>query len=151
MVRSRAAAFAATVLAFASAAISLYWLLGGNTGLRSVGGSVERMARARSALALAALAAVVVAKCVAGAVAVRLARLTPAPWQLRRLAVVGGTLLALYGHVLVVAGALALSGVVDATGADRYALRWHVGLWDLWFAIWGLALAVAGRLARRPG
>ena len=39
------------------------------------------------------------------------------------------------------------AGVIHPSGSvDRTALRWHVGLWDLWFLVWGilLALAVAG-------
>jgi hypothetical protein len=26
---------------------------------------------------------------------------------------------------------------------DRTALRWHVGVWDLWFLAWGIFLALA--------
>jgi len=33
--------------------------------------------------------------------------------------------------------------------ADERALRWHVMLWDPWFFVWGLALAVAGMSVRR--
>jgi hypothetical protein len=37
-----------------------------------------------------------------------------------------------------------LTGVLDSGGpVDRRALSWHVLLWDLWFLLWGLALAVA--------
>ena len=37
-----------------------------------------------------------------------------------------------------------LTGVLDPGGpVDRRALRWHVLLWDLWFLLWGVALAVA--------
>jgi hypothetical protein len=41
-------------------------------------------------------------------------------------------------------GALALTGVPEPDGpVDRRALRWHVLLWDAWFLLWDLALAVA--------
>ena len=30
-----------------------------------------------------------------------------------------------------------------AGGVDRTALRWHVGVWDLWFLVWGILLALA--------
>jgi hypothetical protein len=58
--------------------------------------------------------------------------------------------LALYGGVLVVAGALVLAGAIDASGdVDEHALRWHVFFWDLWFLVWGVALALAARAVRR--
>ena len=44
----------------------------------------------------------------------------------------------------VAAGALVLSGVLHPSGSvDRMALRWHAGVWDLWFLVWGILLAVA--------
>ncbi|HYM53546.1 MAG TPA: hypothetical protein VEW45_08770 [Candidatus Dormibacteraeota bacterium] len=40
--------------------------------------------------------------------------------------------------------------MINSTGeVDTYALRWHAFLWDLWFLIWGLALAAAGLRARQ--
>ena len=49
-----------------------------------------------------------------------------------------------YGGVLVVVGALVLTGVISPSGpVDRTALRWHVLVWDLWFLVWGLLLGVA--------
>ncbi len=66
------------------------------------------------------------------------------------LAAVGGTLLALYGGVLVLVGALVLADVIVPDGeVDERTLRWHVLVWDLWFVVWGVALAVAGVRARR--
>jgi hypothetical protein len=43
------------VLAFASAWVTAYWLLGGTLGLDTVGGEIEEQARERSTLALAGL------------------------------------------------------------------------------------------------
>jgi hypothetical protein len=55
-------------------------------------------------------------------------------------------LLALYGGVLVLVGALVLAGAIGpAEPVDEHALRWHVFVWDLWFLLWGMALAFAGR------
>jgi len=37
----------------------------------------------------------------------------------------------------VLLGALVLSAVIHPAGSvDRTALRWHVGVWDLWFLVW---------------
>jgi hypothetical protein len=36
----------------------------------------------------------------------------------------------------VLLGALVLSAVIHPAGSvDRTALRWHVGVWDLWFLV----------------
>lgn len=144
--RAAPAALVAAALAFASAAVSLYWTLGGTALLDTVGGTFEELARERSAGALALGAVVVVAKVGAGLVALALRR------PRRRLAVLalaGGVLVALYGGVLVCVGALVLAGViVPSEPVDRYALRWHVFVWDLWFVVWGIALALAANRAR---
>jgi hypothetical protein len=140
----RSAALAAAALAFASAAVSLYWTLGGTGLLDTVGGEIERLARERSAAAIAVVGATAVAKLLAGALALALLRSDRRP--LFRAAIGGGALLALYGGVLVVAGALVLAGAIDSSEpVDEYALRWHVFLWDIWFLVWGAALALAGR------
>lgn len=144
----RPAAGLAAALAFASAAVTLYWTLGGTALLDTVGGKFEELARTRSLGALALAVAVVVAKVAAGLLALALLR------RPRRLIVtistVGGALLAVYGGVLVLVGALVLIGAINpSTPVDERSLRWHVLVWDLWFLIWGVALFFAGRKARR--
>ena len=53
-------------------------------------------------------------------------------------------LLVAYGGLNVLAGVLVLSGVIHPGGSvDRTALRWHAGVWDLWFLVWGILLALA--------
>jgi hypothetical protein len=53
-------------------------------------------------------------------------------------------LLVVYGGLNVLLGTLVLSGVIHPAGSvDRTALHWHVGLWDLWFLVWGILLALA--------
>jgi hypothetical protein len=145
-------ALAAAVLAFASAAVTAFWLLGGTLGLDTVGGEIEKQARERSAAALSVLAVTLVAKLAAGGLALALAdSRTSDKRSLSTLGLVIGAALALYGGVLVIAGALALAGVGDSSGRDEYALRWHVFFWDLWFFVWGVALALGAARARRRG
>jgi membrane protease YdiL (CAAX protease family) len=133
-------AVAAAALAFASAAVTAFWLLG------------EEQARERSAAALAVLAVTLLAKLAAGWLALALAHSrTEGKRSVITLGLVGGVGLALYGGVLVIAGALALAGVGESSGRDDYALRWHVFFWDPWFLIWGVALALAAVRARRLG
>jgi Protein of unknown function (DUF3995) len=143
-------AVAAAVLAFASAAVTGFWLLGGTLGLDTVGGEIEEQARERSAAALAVVAVTLLAKLAAGGLALALAdSRTRGKRVVINLGLVGGFGLALYGGVLVIAGALALAGVGDSAGRDEYALRWHVFFWDPWFFVWGVALALAAVRARR--
>ncbi len=118
-------AYGAAVLAAPSAAVSADWLAGGTWSLSTAGGAVEAQGRQGGAVVTAGLALVVVLE----------------------LAVAGGVL-TLYGGVLVVVGALALTGVLGEP-ADPTALRWHVLLWDPWFLLWGLLLVVAALSRRR--
>lgn len=121
------AAMAAAILAFASAAVTLFWLLGGTLGLRTVGGQVEELARERSAIALGVGTAALVAKLVAGGLAAHLIRSRTVPRKpYVAMSLLGGAILTLYGGVLVLAGGLALAGAIDPSGPrDEYALRWQ--------------------------
>jgi Protein of unknown function (DUF3995) len=142
-------AWVAAGLAFASAAVSAYWTLGGGFLLDTVGGAIEDLARDRSAGALALGATTVLLKVLAGALAVALAR-TPGRRLVRAADAVAAAVLCLWGGANVVAGALVLGGAITPSGhVDRHALRWHVFVWDLWFVVWGVALALAVLAARR--
>ena len=141
-----AAAYAAAVLAFGYAAVSAYWAAGGHGLLDTVGGTVEDVTRRGGAPALMLNGTAVLAKVAAGLLALALVR----PWG-RRLprwglfgvAAVVGVLLVLYGGVLEIIGLLVLAGLIDAGGADRAMVGWHVAVWDLWFLAWGLLMCVA--------
>ena len=95
---------------------------------------------------LIALAATL-AKLVGGLLALALVRpwgrMVPRVWLLAGSAG-ASALLVVYGGLTVLLGALVLLGVIHPTGSvDRTALRWHVGVWDLWFLVWGILLALA--------
>jgi Protein of unknown function (DUF3995) len=140
-------ACAAAALALVSAAVSLYWTLGGTRLLDTLGGSLEDLARDRSGAALALGILVVLVKALGGLLALALVR----PWGGRigrRLLVLlssaASTLLVLYGGVYVLVGGLVLGGVIiPSEPVDWHGLRWHVFVWDLWFLLWGLALGLA--------
>jgi len=137
----------AATLAFASAALSLYWTFGGTLGLDELGGPFEKLARERSLGAFALGTVVVVLKVAAGLWALALVK----PWGARlgrRLLLtpngVAGAVLVLWGGANVLVGATVLSGVLTPSApVDEYGLRWHVFFWDPWFLLWGLALALA--------
>jgi len=70
-------------------------------------------------------------------------RVLPRRWLL--IASTGASaLLVVYGGLNVAVASLVLSGVIHPSAeADRTALRWHAGVWDLWFLVWGILLALA--------
>jgi hypothetical protein len=139
-----AAAYIAAGLALASAATTAYWLVGGTALLDTLGGSVERLARDRSSAAMALAAAVVMIKTAAGVLALLLLSPAPRGWRMIvGLDIFAAAVLWLWGAANVLVGALVLSGAIERAGVDRHALRWHVFLWDAWFLVWGIALALA--------
>jgi len=142
-----AAAYAAAVVAFAYALVSLYWAVGGHALIGTVGGYVQQFASRGGAAPLLAAAAAAAAKLAGGVLALALVR----PWgravRRRWLVIVSAgasVLLVAYGGLNVLLGALVLSGAIHPAGSvNRTALRWHVGVWDLWFLVWGTLLALA--------
>jgi Protein of unknown function (DUF3995) len=141
------AAYAACALALLYAVPNFYWALGGTAGLDTVGGAIERLGRTRDPAGVALAIGAGVLKVAGGLLALALVR----PWGralprrlLRGVAWAASVVLTAYGGLLVVVGALVLSGLVSPVGpVDRTALWWHVLLWDLWFLVWGLLLGVA--------
>ena len=142
-------AYAAAARAFASAAVSLYWTLGGTLLLDTVGGTFEDLAGERSTLAIALGIAVVTLKAAGGLLALALV----SPWNTRigkrfllLTTIIGSILLVVYGGVNVLVGGLVLLDVINPSGpVDAHALRWHVFVWDLWFLAWGVTLGIAAR------
>lgn len=141
------AAYAAAVVAFAYALVSAYWAVGGHRLVSTVGGYVAQFARQGGPVPVLLALAAAAAKMAGGLLALALVR----PWGRaipRRWLLAGSTavsvLLVGYGGLSVLLGALVLSGVIHpGGGVDRTALRWHVGVWDLWFLVWGILLALA--------
>jgi len=144
-------AYGAAVVAFGYALVSLYWAIGGTGLLSTVGGYAETAARHGGAGAVVLGLATVVVKVVGGLLALALARGWARTWSraiapswLLIVSAAASLVLIVYGAVNVLAGALVLGGAIHPSGdVDRAALRWHTGVWDLWFLVWGVLLAVA--------
>jgi len=151
---ARRLGYAAAVLAFGSAAVSLFWALGGTLLLDTVGGAIEELARERPPEAIASAAATALLKAGAGLLAIALVDGRDGPLTRRWLMLtnaVASAVLVMWGGSNVLVGALVLGEVITPSGAvDERSLRWHVFLWDLWFLVRGvlLALAVAGHRRR---
>lgn len=157
------AAYGAAIVAFGYAAVSLYWAAGGRALLSTVGGYAQHAAQHGGGAAVVLGLAAVAVKVVGGLLALALVRpwgrVIPRLWLLIVSAAVSAVLV-VYGVVIVLAGLLVLSGAYHPSGhVDRTALRWHAGVWDLWFLVWGVLLTVAtisywrasrGRSGTRP-
>lgn len=135
------------MVAFACALVSLYWALGGRGLISTVGGYVQQFARSGGAAPVLVAWAVTVAKAAGGLLAFALVRpwgrLAPRRWLL--IGSAGASMvLIVYGGLYALVGALVLSGVIHRSGStDSTALRWRVGVWDLWFLVWGILLTAA--------
>ena len=147
------AALGAAVLAFVYAIPNVYWALGGEALLSTVGGSIEDVARDGGTPAFALGLASAGLKIAGGFLALGLAFPEKHQIPLRLLtavAMIASVVLVLYGGALVTVGALVLTDVIEpGTAVDLAALRWHVLLWDPWFLIWGLLLGIAAYDLRR--
>ena len=148
-----AAAYAAAVAAFGYALVSLYWALGGHGLVSTIGGYVAEFARRGGAVPVLLALVAALAKVAGGLLALALVRpwgrVIPRAWLLAASSIASG-LLVVYGGLNVLAGALVLSGVIHPAGrVDRTALRWHAGVWDMWFLVWGILLALATVSYRR--
>jgi Protein of unknown function (DUF3995) len=99
--------------------VSVYWTLGRTALLDTLGGKFERLARDRSAAALALGIVVILVKVAGGLLALALVR----PWgaRLRRrllllTSLLGSLILVLYGGVEVLAGGVVLAKVITPSG-----------------------------------
>src|SRR6187455_1981640 len=106
-------AWGAVVVAFAFAGVSLAWALGSTVGLDTLGGAIERMARAGDPALLAANAVALVLKVMGGVLALALVQ----PWgrhlpqrPLLVLGWLGAGVLVLYGALQTGSVALVAAG-----------------------------------------
>lgn len=137
------------------AGVSFYWGLGGTLGIDTLGGSLERLARARDPAIVAAVWVTGFLKVVGALLALALV----SAWgeRLPRLPVAllgwgAAAVLTLYGGVLVAGEALVASGVIKpSTTVDWKPLLWHLYLWDLSFLVWGILFGFAAWRYTRAG
>jgi hypothetical protein len=139
--------YAAAAAAFAFAVPSLYWAAGGMAGVGTLGGRIEELARQRDTGLVVATWVAFALKILGGILALALVR----SWgrRLPRRAVLltswaGAVLLIVYGALQTGTVALIAAGVVnDTQGLSSGARRWRLFLWEPWFLVWGLLLALA--------
>ena len=143
---------AAAAWAFAFAATSFYWALGGTVGLETVGPALTALAR-EPWFVLVGLWGAGVVKLAGGVIALRLAARGGHPFDrwLARFAAVGGVLAFLYGLASLVQHMLMLLGVIGIpAGAGVLAVRWHVVMWDPFWMLGGALFVLAARRQGEP-
>lgn len=143
----------ACIIGLVHAAISMYWAVGGQWLLDTVGRwAVEQSLRSPRGTAFL-LGLVALAKVAGSLVPVALATnqlRRPVPW--RRAVWVAAVLLVLYGGANTAVAAAVLGGLVrPAGGYDRAAMIGHAWLWDPLFLLWGAALLGYLLLSRPRG
>lgn len=135
-------AYAAFCAGFLFTLVNLYWLLGGELGMSTLGDAVEADTRRGAPAIVAATAVKAVGAVFPLALVHPWGRLLPrsllsaAGWA-------GSVVLVLYGGALTIGEALIELGAFGVTPADPVALRGHLYLWDPWFLLWGVFLALA--------
>ena len=141
-------AYAAAAWAFAFAAVSFYWGLGGTVGLDTLSVGLEQDAREGGTEALALTVIPGMAKLALGVLALAVAD------PLRRrpvvvLAWLAGIGLTLYGAVLTIEKALMKLDVIavpESLGDDR--VGWYLFFWDPLWLIGGILFLLAAARAR---
>ncbi len=148
-------ASAAAILGLLFATLSAYWVLGGTVLLDTLGGSLERQARAGTSAAVAAGSTAAVLKLLAAGLPLAVV-LDPA-WHrraraIRALAWICSLALTGYGFVLTAVALLVQASAISISRtAEQKALRWHAYLWDPWFLVWGALATLALMRARQAG
>jgi len=141
------AGYVACVWGVAFAAISFYWGLGGTLGLDTLGGSLERLARAHDPTLLVAVWVTGFLKILASLLALALAGTWSPKLPRRPIALLGwfaAASLTLYGGILVVPEALVTIGAIKPVQpVDWKPLLWHLYVWDLSFLVWGILFGIA--------
>ena len=144
------AAYAAAVWAFAFAAVSAYWALGGQVGIQTLAADLTRVPLANDPGVVWGTAGL---KALAGTLALALVR----PWGrlLSQRALIAsvwsaGLLLTLYGGASLVDHGTMVIGLRDTPQIlGERAARWHLLLWDPVWLLGGVLFIAAARRHHR--
>jgi uncharacterized protein DUF3995 len=147
---ARVLVWAAGVVGVLHAAASLYWALGGQWLLATVGQwAVDLSAEAPFAAGIA-LGLIALLKFSAATIPIGVAY-GKVPWARfwRAVSWAGGLLLIAYGGLNTAVSAAVLAGLIRPEGGyDPEAMRGHAYLWDPLFFTWGMALSLSLWLSR---
>lgn len=128
------------------AGLSLYWALGGNWLLSTIGTELVQAFEGRRWLLIPV--ALVKAGFALFPVALTTFGLLNRRWA-RTVCWLGAVILIAWGGVNTTVCNLVLAGLVGGPGYDRMAMIGHAWLWDPLFVIWGASLVAGLMLGRR--
>ena len=144
------AAYGAAVWAFAFAAVSAYWAIGGELGRETIAAEISQIPLANDPVVVWATAGL---KALAGLLALALVRPWGRvfPWRLLIAAVWAiGLLLTLYGVANLVDHGRMIAGLRETLQVlGEQAARWHLLLWDPVWLLGGVLFLAAARRHRR--
>jgi hypothetical protein len=147
---TRWTAYGAAVWAFAFAAVSAYWALGGELGRQTIAADIARVPLANDPLVVWATAGL---KALAGMLALALVRPWGRllPWRvLIAAAWLAGLLLTLYGGANLVDHGRMVAGLRETPEVlGEQAARWHLLLWDPVWLLGGVLFLAAAQYHRR--
>lgn len=148
---SRSLVWLSCVAGTVHAGFSLYWALGGQWLLATVGQWAVQLSVEAPLEAGLVLGIVAVAKLLAATIPVVVAYgRMPWPRFWRAVSWAGGLLLVIYGGVNTAVSGAVLGGVIrPAGGYDLNAMIGHAWLWDPLFFLWGTALVISLWYSRR--
>jgi hypothetical protein len=148
---SRSLVWLACIAGTVHAGFSLYWALGGQWLLATVGQWAVRLSGEAPLQAGLGLGIVAAVKLLAAAIPVAVAYgRMPRRRFWRAASWAGGLLLVVYGGVNIIVSGGVLGGVVrPAGGYDLNAMIGHAWLWDPLFFLWGTALVLSLWYSRR--
>jgi hypothetical protein len=145
-------AYSAAAWAFAFAAVSFYWGLGGTVGLDTLSLELEQDAREGGATRFALTVPPGLAKLALGVLALALVHQRLLPLSGRVLVVLAwlaGIGLSLYGAVLTAEKALMKLNVVEVSESLRDGrLDWYLFFWDPFWLAGGILFLLAAALTR---
>jgi hypothetical protein len=145
--------YAAAAVAFAFAAVSFYWALGGTAGLSSLGDRIEQLALSGNPMIRTLTGVTGALKVLGGLLSLALVQ----PWGRRLprrllllMAWIGATLLTVYGTLSIINVALIMSGALTAAEPQNPTLLlWRLLLWEPWFVVWGVLLGLTAWYVRK--
>ena len=148
---SRSLVWLACIAGTVHAGFSLYWALGGQWLLATVGQWAVQLSVEAPLEAGLWLGVVAVVKLLAATIPVAVAYgRMPRQRLWRAVSWAGGLLLVVYGGVNMLVSGAVLGGVVrPAGGYDLIAMIGHAWLWDPLFFLWGIALLLSLWYSRR--
>nr|WP_285318355.1 DUF3995 domain-containing protein [Pseudarthrobacter sp. lyk4-40-TYG-27] len=148
---SRSLAWLACIAGIVHAGFSLYWALGGQWLVATVGQWAVQLSVEAPLEAGLVLGLVGIGKLLAATIPVVVAY-DRMPWRRfwRAVSWAGGLLLVSYGGVNTVVSSAVLGGLIHPSGGyDLNAMIGHAWLWDPLFLLWGTALVISLWTSRR--